>query len=174
MRNLKSPISCNLFKNRRSWKEQIGFFNFHGFRRTSGIKRSIVGSSRFKVYRDPPNAPSPYVSWIRRSVVATFGESFRSHRILLSPSIAHDNSEKSKCLRPLPFSLFRTRQWLPRGTNVRHGRQGGAASGYASVIRREGERVGEKGIATLPEERVARERRDTRCAPPRRRSVAFG
>jgi len=59
---------------------------------------------------------------------------------------------------------------------VRHGRQGGAARrrGMASAIRCEGERVGEKGIATLPEERVARERRDTRCAPPRRRSAAFG
>lgn len=36
-------------------------------------------------------------------------------------------------------------------------------------------RIGREGDSySLPEERVARERRDTRCAPPRRRSVAFG
>lgn len=45
----------------------------------------------------------------------------------------------------------------------------------ANVVGEKGMRVGREGDShSLSEEKVARERRDTRCAPLRRRSVLFG
>lgn len=45
----------------------------------------------------------------------------------------------------------------------------------ANAVGEKGMRVGREGDShSLSEEKVTRERRDTRCAPLRRRSVAFG
>lgn len=144
-------------------------------------EKSTIGSLKFKLYRDRPNSPSLYVSWIKRSMVTTFGErafDCGPFRILLPLCVHRSATTRFRKVGASPF-LFPSNVDC-RERRERHERENGsatAAAGHASSnsVGEKGTRGrSEKGIATLPEERVARERRDTRCAPPRRRSVAFG
>lgn len=94
-------------RNLHHWKNRRRYFIFRGLRISRSFISKIVGRNlnfstfntkcgtiRFKKSTlaistlSRPSNPPLYVSWIRRSVVATYGESFRlhPHRILLHPS----------------------------------------------------------------------------------------
>jgi len=138
--DLKSSIAIYL-KTTDCGRNKLDFSISMDFNAHSCIKRR--GSSRFKLYRDQTNALSPYVSWIRRSVVATFSESFRSYSLIL-----HRARQFRKVEMPATACLFLSFELssgcVPRGTNVRHKRERGAARrrGTTSMIHREGEKEG--------------------------------
>lgn len=113
-------------------------------------------------------------------MVATFGESFRGllpHRILLHPFVADGDSEKSVSATSAFFSLSNggCLERHEARTRTRRGAMSGHSERVSAVGHKGRLRIGREGDSySLSEERVARERRDTRCAPLRRRSVAFG